>query len=298
MHRIAILGGTTFDHIVHLNELPKPIPHTIHVAPFHEATGSTGAGKALSLAKLGMPIKLYSVLGNDSYGMAIVEHLRQENIDFTFDFDPSGTERHFNIMDSEGGRISMFVTQSSENPPISLQAVSSIVDWADVIVINIISYCKHLTEMVASTGKPVWTDLHDYDGVSSYHEPFIKASRFIHLSSDNLPDYRPTMQRFIDEGKELVVCTHGKQGATALTSSYEWFEQDAIFEYPLVDSNGAGDCFFSAFLAGYLKDYSIRKCLRMGAIAGALATSSLQLTSENLSALLLENEYDRLFTKE
>lgn len=33
----------------------------------------------------------------------------------------------------------------------------------------------------------------------------------------NLPDYHATMQALIARGKELVICTHGKAGATLLT---------------------------------------------------------------------------------
>ncbi|MBK8087712.1 MAG: hypothetical protein IPK31_07090 [Chitinophagaceae bacterium] len=69
MQQLFIIGGTTFDHIVYLPQLPQPIPQTIHQAAFHEGTGSTGSGKALNLHRLAVPLQLYSVLGNDSYGI-------------------------------------------------------------------------------------------------------------------------------------------------------------------------------------------------------------------------------------
>ena len=113
MKKIFIIGGTTFDHIISLESFLEPVPQTIHRAMFNEATGSTGAGKALCLTKLGMPNILYSVLGNDEFGNRIIHHLESENVNFIYDFDPNGTERHVNIMNSEGERISIFITQSS-----------------------------------------------------------------------------------------------------------------------------------------------------------------------------------------
>lgn len=288
MQKVFIIGGTTFDHIVHLPQLPKPVPHTIHKAVFHEGTGSTGAGKALNMHKLGIPLQLYSVLGNDVYGKMITEDLQRNGIDAFYDIDEAGTERHVNLMDEEGNRISIFVTQSSEQVNHNTTAIQHAIEKADVLVLNIIAYCKNLVPMVMASGKPVWTDLHDYDGSNAYHDDFIRASQYIHLSSDNLPSYKAVMQRFISEGKKLVICTHGKQGATLLTPEGEWIEQPAFTHFPLVDANGAGDAFFSGFLFGWLQHLPLQQCMQYGAVCAALCIGSKQLAVENLSAEILQ----------
>lgn len=293
MQKLFIIGGTTFDHIVYLPELPQPIPQTIHQAAFHEGTGSTGSGKALNLHKLAVPLQLYSVLGNDSYGVSIQNDLSKAGVDAFYDYDPAGTERHINLMDAEGKRISMFVTQSSETIAYNKGPIQKAMDAADVLVLNIISYCRGLIPMVVSSGKPVWTDLHDYDGSNLYHRDFIDASQYIHLSSDNLPDYKTVMQQFIQDGKQLVVCTHGKEGATLLTPAGEWIEQNALLHYPMMDANGAGDAFFSGFLFGWIKNEPLQKCMQLGAVCAALCIGSKQLAAENLSAELLMEEWGK-----
>ncbi|MBK6937573.1 MAG: carbohydrate kinase family protein [Chitinophagaceae bacterium] len=290
VHKVAIIGGTTYDHIVYLPSFPVPSPHTIHKAIFHETTGSTGFGKALALTKLGIDNTLYSVVGDDYYGNKIMQSLKDQGVKAIFDTDPAGTERHINIMDVNGGRISIFATQSSENIAHNFPAIEKLLDESTVIVLNIIAYCRNLILLVKKCNKPVWTDLHDYDGTNSYHQDFIDASQFIHLSSDNLPNYRPAMERFIKEGKELVICTHGKQGASLLTKNGEWLEQSIAEGISIVDSNGAGDSFFSGFLYGYLKSYSLRKCLQYGAVCGAYAVASPTLVYEDLSPVFLEEK--------
>ncbi len=284
MSKIFIIGGTTFDHIISLESFPEPVPQTIHKAMFNEATGSTGSGKALCLTKLGVPNVLYSVLGNDEYGNRIIRHLESENVKLIFDFDPKGTERHVNIMNSEGERISIFITQSSEKPQISFEKVEQSVRDADIIVLNIISYCKEIIPLLPIKQKPIWTDLHDYTEGNEYHEPFIEASDYIFLSSDNLTDYKLTMTRLMGRGKELVVCTHGKKGATALTKNGDWIEEPALKGYILTDSNGAGDCFFSGFLYAYCLGKTVKDCMRFGAICGAESITSNQLVPSHLSS--------------
>lgn len=296
MNHVAIIGGTTFDHIVSLPQLPQPIPTTVHSALFHEGTGSTGAGKALALTKLGVSNTLYSVLGNDEYGNYIIKDLQQHGVDLFYDFDPKGTERHINLMDEQGSRISMFITTSSETINFSIDAINNILNRADIIVLNIIAYCKQLIPLVAAQQKPVWTDLHDYDGSNAYHQPFIDAAQYIHLSSDNLEDYKATIQQLIAAGKELVICTHGKAGASLLTKTGVWLEQQSIADLPVIDANGAGDNFFAGFLYGWMKQLSLQTCLQYGAITGGYCITSKGLVYEHLNAGFLIQKHKELFT--
>jgi len=290
MKNILILGGTTFDHIVTLEKFPEPIPKTIHVAPFHEAAGSTGAGKALCLTKLGVPNVLHSIIGDDIWGKKIIDYLSSEQVNFIYDIDPAGTERHFNIMNASGERISMFVTQSSERLSINLQLIEEKIQWADIVVLNIIPYCKQIIPLLKKYNKPIWTDLHDYDEGNPYHTPFINASQYIFLSSDNVKDYKKLMQRFIDDGKELVVCTHGKDGATILTKNGESFHQPANTSFTLLDANGAGDNFFGGFLYAFIHGRSIKACMKYATISGSYCIRSKELVHENLSAEQIEND--------
>jgi acarbose 7IV-phosphotransferase len=292
MQKVFIIGGTTFDHIVYLPQLPGNRPQTIHQAPFQETTGSTGSGKALNLTKLGVPNTLYSVLGNDGYGQQIIAYLQQNGVDFFYDIDPKGTERHINIMDAQGGRISMFITQSSETLDFSSEKIAQALLQADVVILNIIGYCRPLIPLVAQSGKPVWTDLHDYDGSNPYHDDFIHTAQYLHLSSDNLPDYLPLMERWIAAGKELVICTHGKAGATLLTKAGLRIEQPALLDYPLIDANGAGDSFFAGFLYGWLQGQTPERCLQMGAVCAGLCISDRALASAKLSPAYLQKELE------
>ena len=288
MSHILILGGTTFDHIITLSSFPQPVPQTIHQAAFNETTGSTGSGKALCLTKLELPNTLYSVLGNDPYGEQIIEYLNNNGVDFIYDIDPKGTERHINIMNAGGDRISVFVTQSSEHPVMNTALIEQKIAASELVVLNIIAYCRHLIPFLKNCGKPIWTDLHDYTDGNMYHQPFIDIADYIFLSSDNLTDYVSTMQKLMLPGKELVVCTHGKDGAAALTKNGEWIHTPALKGFTIVDSNGAGDNFFSGFLYAFLNKHSIKTCMQYGTICGALCITSNQLVAEKLTAAYLK----------
>lgn len=295
MQHPLILGGTTFDHIVTLPELPAPRPQTIHQAPFHEGTGSTGAGKALALTKLGLPATLYSAVGDDAYGRHIRADLRAQGVAAHYLLDPAGTERHVNLMDARGQRISLFITQASPELAFEEAELAGLLEASSCVVLNIISYCRAFISLLTGYPRPIWTDLHDYDGRNPYHQPFIDAAQYIHLSSDNLPDYRPVMQRLRAAGKRLIVCTHGAAGATLLTAEGQWLEQAAVPAPTVVDSNGAGDNFFAGFLYGWLREEPVQKCLQYGALCGSWCVGAPGLVDPQLSRPRLEQAWQQHF---
>lgn len=296
MKNVLVLGGTTFDSIIYLDKLPEQKSQTMHYVPFNETIGSTGAGKALNLAKLNVKHTLHSIIGADMYGEMIKKGLKDRGVDFVYDIDPRGTERHINLMDNEGNRISMFITQASTEPELNLKRLEELIKNCDIVVLNIVNYTKQLILLCQKYNKPVWTDLHDYDGENLYHEDYIEASDYIMLSSEKLgDDYRRVMEKLVKRGKKLVICTHGKKGSTCLTRDGKWIDTEIIKEYQLKDANGAGDSFFIGFLYGYINEKSVEECLRLGTICAGLCVTSKELAYADLSEKLLKKEYERFY---
>ncbi len=91
----------------------------------------------------------------------------------------------------------------------------------------------------------------------------------------------------MNEGKQMVVCTHGAQGAALLTLGGTLIEQQAIPVRHIADSNGAGDSFFAGWLYGYLTRKNRETCLRFGTQCGSLALTDEGLCYRNLHRRLL-----------
>lgn len=294
MKKIFTCGGTSWNAVITLDEFPLAVPQTIHDCIFNETLGNTGAGKALNFARLGFETTLHTVLGEDCYATYIREELKAPNLTIVSDLDPKGTERHLNLLNKHGQRISIFTNPSSDTPTIAYEQLVPYIAAADFVVINISNYCRELLPISKRFEKLVWTDLHDYDGKNTYHDDFIKASDYIFFSSENFPDYRTFMETQIDQGKQLIVCTHAEKGATALTNTKEWIEVSAITDYTLHNSNGAGDAFLAGFIYGFSKGFEIAKCMRYATIAGGLTIESSYISNPKLrSSNILEKEYKK-----
>lgn len=295
MKTILILGGVSFNSMIYLDKFLLPQPQTYFGQRYHETVGSTGAGKALNLEKLGFDTTLYGLIGEDSLGKQIANYLERANVTFVYEIDPHGTERHFNFMDQNGQRISVILNSEKAKPTINLALIEQLLSTADYIILNIAPYCREMIPLLKQSKKKIWCDIHDYDGDNPYHEDFIEIADYLLLSSDALPNYRPFMERQIAKGKQWVICTHGKQGATALTADNRWIEEPIIPTYPIQDTNGAGDSFFSGILYGHVRGDSLEQCLRWGTVVAGLCVSQLELAHPDLNEALVQEEYRKYY---
>ena len=230
------------------------------------------------------------------YGHKVKKELDLPNLYFTTDIDPKGTERHVNIMNSEGERISIFINPSSDELELDLPFFKRVIDHADYAIINISNYCRHLLPICQELEKEIWTDLHDYDLNNRYHQDFIDAADYIFLSSDNLPNYKDFMHQQIDNGKKLVVCTHAKNGASAISKEGEWFDIPIIDKYEMINTNGAGDSFFSGYLYAHNQEHDIKTCLQYATITAGLCITSKELSHPQLTQELIESEYQKYYS--
>lgn len=291
---ISVFGGVSSDTMIYLNELPAPLSATVFAKGTHTTVGSTGAGKALALHRLGIPTTLHGYVGDDEAGSAIRAYFQKEGLSFIGDSDPAGTERHVNLMDANGGRISIYVNSATFEPSLDLAPLTPLIAQSDIVALNIINYCRHLIPTIKGEGKAIWCDLHDYDGQNPYHTDFVHAADVLFLSGDKLSNPRTFMESMIAAGKPLVVCTFGKDGSLALTAKGQWIETPAL-SYPLVDSNGAGDNFFAGVLYGVTNGYPLEIALRLGTIVGGLCVTSRELVAEGLNMEMVWAEYRRMW---
>jgi sugar/nucleoside kinase (ribokinase family) len=293
MTHVLIAGGVSYNTLIYMDDFPQPHPQTIFSQRYHETVGSTGAGKAFNLAPLVERVTLHALRGEDDAGERVSAALNAAGIPFHYDVDPTGTKRHVNLMDQHGGRITIHINPGIFEPAIDLAKLEPLIAGCNLVALNIINYCRALIPLCKRHGKPLWVDIHDYDGQADYHQDFIDAADVLHMSSDALPDYRPFMQAQIAAGKQLVICTHGKDGATALTAAGEWIETPIIDAYDLVDSNGAGDAFFAGVLYGHVQGYPTAVAMRIGAIVSGLCITAPDLSHADLSPALIAAEYQR-----
>jgi acarbose 7IV-phosphotransferase len=130
--KVLIVGGASWNTIIRVDRFPDPAPATAFPVSWHEAIGSSGAGKALNLVRLGAEVTLVAALGDDEDGERVAATVTSAGVRLIRVRDPAGTSRHLNLMDSEGRRIS-FQMQGATIPDLDLAAVERAMSTADLV---------------------------------------------------------------------------------------------------------------------------------------------------------------------
>ncbi|BFU44910.1 carbohydrate kinase family protein [Krasilnikovia sp. MM14-A1004] len=285
MHRVLVTGPAAWNLIVHVADLPAPEPHTLFAQWHHDTLGGTSAGKALNLARLGVQVTLLTLVGDDDTGRRITAELRDHGVDVRAMPSGNGTERHVNLMDTDGRRLSVYLTLPT--PAHEVTVAPGLIEDADVVVADLADHARPVLRAARRAGKPIWCDLHDYDGVSEFHREFLDAADYLFLSGERLADPEAFLRARAAAGTELAVCTQGAQGAIACTRDGSIVRVPATPAGAVVDTNGAGDAFFAGFLAAHLGGAPLAECLRQASRAGANAVRSRELAAPTLSPALL-----------
>jgi sugar/nucleoside kinase (ribokinase family) len=275
-----ILGGVAWNTMVSVSRFPDPRPHTVFATGTHEAVGSSGAGKALNLASLGVDVTLWALVGRDEPGDRIRATMADAGVEFIPQWDPEGTARHINLMEPDGERISIFANAGSFDIDIDTEQIRDEVDRADVISVTILNHCRAFLPLVARSTAPIWVDIHDYDGVNPYHRDFIDAADHLMMSSIAMANWRTFAEDRIADGTRVVLCTHGSRGASGIARDHGWVDVPAAKASHVVDTNGAGDAFFAGFVTSWMSNNDLERAMTSGAVHAARAVASPDLAGQ------------------
>ncbi|HET7031440.1 MAG TPA: carbohydrate kinase family protein [Candidatus Limnocylindrales bacterium] len=276
MSRVAAFGAASWNTMIRVAAFPAPEPGTIFPPGWHETIGSSGAGKAMNLARLGVDVTLHALIGDDEAGRRIRDGLRRAGVTLDAVTDPTGTARHVNLMDPAGRRLSFLLHTGDATARFDGSDVERLVAAAAEVLVAITDACRPVLGIARGRGKRTWTDLHATDGEREWEREFWTADR-VFLSGERLGDPRPFMERLIRDGRELVVCTLAERGALALTADGRWIDVAATPVERIVDTNGAGDAFLAGVIAGELRGLPIERSLAFAAHVAALAVQSPDL---------------------
>lgn len=273
--------------LVEVPHLPTDLT-TLRATSYRYGIGGTGAGKALHLARLGVETRFHALLGADEDGAQARTALEDAGVALSAWSDPAGTERHLNLMDAHGDRVSIFLNRSSPDPDVTPEELFGLARGADLVFVSLTDYARRALPPLREAGVPVWVDLHDWDGEDDeFRRPFVEDGRYLFVSDVRLEDPLETATRLAAD-RELVVVTHGRRGATAFFPDREPLFIPPYDAGPAVDSNGAGDAFSVGVAYGHARGWGWPKSLEAGAIVAAGCVTVPELADPALTPAWLE----------
>lgn len=269
---MVVAGPTTWNHLIELDSLPEAIPHLEFARRSWWAVGGTSAGKAAHLAGLNARTTLVTPLGADAFGAQASAALARTGATVV-PLAGGATESHVNLMTPAGERISLVTAVPCEPSEEDVAAAASAILEADAAFVDLSALGLRLVAEPAVRARSLWVDLHDYDGDSAFHEPFVRVADVVFMNADRTDDPQQLMASCLRRGPRLAVCTLGADGAICLTGDGELFRAPAV-PVTVVDTNGAGDAFAAGFMMATLGGAAPGEALTAGARQAAVALST------------------------
>ena len=301
MHRFFVSGLINLETTLLIDGFPiNYFPVRYPFFGVQTTVSGVGFNVAKALAVLGNRVDFAALIGRDGSG-DLVRHALKE-IDIQDDLILAAVDEtpQSVILYEPGGRrqIHTDLKDVQDRPypcnPETLAALKA----CDLAVICNVNFARPLLKPAREMGKRIATDVHalaDLD--DSYNQDYLRLADILFLSDEALPASpaeiaREIMARF---GTAIVVIGLGEKGALlALRRGGVLRHFDPVQTRPVVNTIGAGDALFSAFLDRYLRTHDPIRSLKAamvfasykigekGAAAGFLSGEELDVWMEKI----------------
>ncbi|MGK5533918.1 carbohydrate kinase family protein [Streptomyces sp. URMC 129] len=300
---VLVVGGAGVDTIVRVDRLEIPDRDVLHVPPIRDYVAHTGTGAALGFHALGRRVKFLDFLGDDAQGALIRARFRGAGLDFESLPAPNGTPRSVNLVDDEGRRFSFYDGRHPAGLLMPPDFALPHAERARHVHVSRPAFTRALLGPLAERGVPVSTDLHAWNGEDAGTHPWAFGADYVFMSAAGVRDRVGEVLRMIlERGRaRLAVATDGERGCHVLARGDDGGTDGTVRHYPavtppdpVVDSNGAGDAFVTAFLHTWFDGPSggpdvLDRSVLAGLVAGAFActvpgTHERHITAAELAA--------------
>jgi sugar/nucleoside kinase (ribokinase family) len=293
MSRVFVAGLINLETTLAIDGFPLPY-FPCHYPFFGIKTTVSGVGYNVSkaLTTLGNQIQFASLIGQDGNGELARQALVEDGVADDIVLSAlAQTAQSVILYDPAGKREIHVDLKDIQEQSFPLDLAKNAIENSDLAVICNINFARPLLGLAKQAGKPIATDVHALSDLEdAYNQDYMQAAEILFLSDETLPEPPENVLPMLMDrtSAEIVVIGLGAEGAVMAVRSdthIEWFP--AVQTRPVVNSIGAGDALFSAFLDRYLRTHDPYRSIRAAMVfasykIGAKGAAEGFLTAEEL----------------
>lgn len=225
-----------------------------------------GTNIAKALTKLGSEISFLSLIGRDLDADLVIMDFQQHTIDTNYLLPQlEETSKTVILFDHEGKRQIHCDLKDLQEQSYPKELFLRQLEASNLAILTPLNYNREFLMIAKSMNKLIATDLHViYSIHDAYNRDFMEYADILFFSNESVIGRE---ESFIQEianafNSRIIVCGMGKDGCLLYVREEGTITHiEAIFVRPVVNTIGAGDALFSAFIHFYLKGDSPRKAL-------------------------------------
>ncbi|MBW6471923.1 MAG: carbohydrate kinase family protein [Anaerolineaceae bacterium] len=257
MKKILVSGLINIETTLKIDQFPL---HYFPVTyPFH-GVRTTISGVGFNLAKaltaLGNEVNFLSLIGQDFYASIIRQECTKMGVSDQYVLsDLPQTAQSVIIYEKSGRRQIHTDLKDIQERSYPLDLFEQAISECELCAFCNINFNRHLLEITRAKGKMIATDVHAIQNVNdSYNRDFMATADILFLSHEQLTvSPQVFIQALWDRfHNRIIVIGLGDQGAMlGIRETTSILQIPAIQTRPILNTIGAGDALFSAFLHTY-----------------------------------------------
>jgi ribokinase len=304
MSRVFVAGLINLETTLAVDGFPIPY-FPVRYPYFGVQTTVSGVGYniAKALTTLGDSVHFASIIGKDGNADLVRKDLARDKIpdDLVLN-DAEATAQSVIIYDPQGKRQIHTDLKDIQNLSFPEDRARPAIEASDLAAICNINFSRPLLAIASQAGKWIATDVHALSDLGDeYNRDYMAAAQILFLSDESLPAEpeevaRQVMGRF---GSEIVVIGLGAKGALLAVRRDDVIERvPAVSTRAVINTIGAGDALFSAFLHSFLRTRDPYTAIRTASIFASYKIGTKGAADGFLTREELEIWVKKVFGKE
>jgi ribokinase len=278
---LVVVGSLNVDLSVAVSRLPQP-GETVSGTGVARAPGGKGANQAVAAARLGVPVRLAGLVGDDLFGPELRDTVAAQGVEVSAVSILEGTSTGMALITVDESGENMITVAAGANGRFTPErpALRELLGGARALLLQLeipVGTCLAAARAARDLGVPVFLNAAPCPpGVSTDLAELLKLTDALivneteaeGLSGGSDPVGLPAL------GPAVAVVTLGARGAVAVDASGTPVSCGG-FVVPTVDAVGAGDAFCAQFTVAFSAGLSLTESVRRACAAGALATTAV-----------------------
>lgn len=277
---LIMIGHAALDRVYRVEAFPR-VPTKVRAIEAIEVGGGMAANAAVTAARLGAKVELWSRVGDDNAGAIIKAGLKAERVDIRAveSFEDARSSTSAIIVDDHAERMIVGMRDTSMPTSTSWLPLERI-SQADAILADLRWLEATRTAFEHARKHGVVTIIDADVGAREALPEILELSDYAIFSSAAL---RELFRDGDDDARLMRVLARGPKhaGVTLGAQGYIWREADGSsgaqpgFAVDAVDTTGAGDAFHGAFALGLAEGRDTADCARRAAAVAAIKCGRL-----------------------
>ena len=294
MSKFMVAGFVQFETIVKVDQLPLPykqfesIPDTINTD-----IGGAGFNKAMALRWLGNEVDFMSMVARNLSKRQIEAYLKRNEVDLSTNYvlpmlDGMPTSV---ILYCNGKKQTFEDVKDIRHVEYDYELLESRIQDKDMVVMSNCNFCRPIIGLAQKYNKPIALNVRSMRAEKiAPKEDFMKAADILYISDDDI-ECDPYL--IVDSCRkkydpQILIMGLGNNGVILYTK-----QDNSVLEYKPVKTNeivntvGAGNALFSAFIHYYVKTKDAKEAIKNALLfasykIGFVGTSNGFLTEEQI----------------